>query len=151
MLPKKMPLKDLSWLIITVMLCSLIFATTLAYAGAADEALSVGDRAERMGIVGILVSALTVSIGINVYLIRVFVGKFTTMFESAVGVMKGCADTRLQLAHERELEREFLRDQSIRAGLHEAAREQERASAGAREGARDEARSRDAILHPLAG
>jgi hypothetical protein len=140
MSPRKMAPKDLRLLTMTTMICSIMFAVSLACAGITDEALSASQQVEKMSIVGVLAFGLMASMGLNIYLVKIHDGKYTELIQTAVLAMQTCHESRDKWEREREQERLWQQERDIRAGKHETARRQERFNAGVREGVRDEAR-----------
>jgi Mn2+/Fe2+ NRAMP family transporter len=113
MSPKKMQFKDLRRLTLTTMICTVMFAVTLAYAGLTDEALSASQQVEKMSIVGVLAFGLMASMGLNIYLVKVRDGKFTTLVETAVLAMQTCHESRERWEREKEKERLWEREREL--------------------------------------
>jgi hypothetical protein len=122
-----MPAKDLRLLTMTTMICSIMFAVSLACAGITDEALSASQQVEKMSIVGVLAFGLMASMGLNIYLVKIHDGKYTELIQTAVLAMQTCHESRDKWEREREQERLWQQERDIKLGAHEIRHEDRRA------------------------
>jgi hypothetical protein len=114
MSPRKMAPKDLRLLTMTTMICSIMFAVSLACAGITDEALSASQQVEKMSIVGVLAFGLMASMGLNIYLVKIHDGKYTELIQTAVLAMQTCHESRDKWDREREQERLWQQERDIK-------------------------------------